>query len=190
MKNPALIVVDVLKCFFDASGSAYYSDSLKVLPNIEKLLSRSRESGIFIAHAVERHYPGVRDSENSKLTRHCEIGSLDAEYVESVSPRISEHEIEVNKIRYSSFFATNLDLVLRANDVLEVIIVGVKTNVCIRATAQDAFALGYKVYVPRDATNSNRSHLADASIEDISRYFGDTPTTSEILVQLAELKKK
>ena len=54
-----------------------------------------------------------------------------------------------------------------------VIIAGVKTNVCIRATIQDAFANGFSVVVPREATNSNRPHLAAASLEDIERYFGD-----------------
>jgi maleamate amidohydrolase len=52
------------------------------------------------------------------------------------------------------------------------VIAGVKTNVCVRATVQDAFAAGYEVVVPRDATNSNRPHLAEASLEDIDRYFG------------------
>ena len=85
----------------------------------------------------------------------------------------------------SSFHATELDLMLRANNVSIVVIVGVKTNVCIRATAQDAFALGYQVIVPSDATNSNRPHLAAASLEDIGRYMGSTPTTAEVLKQLA-----
>ena len=53
-----------------------------------------------------------------------------------------------------------------------VILAGVKTNVCVRATAQDAFAHGFAVVVAREATNSNRAHLAEAALEDISRYIG------------------
>ena len=66
-----------------------------------------------------------------------------------------------------------------------VIIAGVKTNVCIRATAQDAFANGFDVIVPREATNSNRAHLAEASLEDIDRYIGKVTGLEETLEMLA-----
>ena len=62
-----------------------------------------------------------------------------------------------------------------------VIIAGVKTNVCIRATVQDAFANGLSVVVPREATNSNRA----ASLEDIERYFGDVVPLDAALEMLA-----
>lgn len=177
----ALIVVDMIKAFLHEQGSAYYADSNKVLANVSALLEAAGEHGIFRVHAVERHHPGVRDGEHMKLPRHCEVGSLDAEYEPSMLPQLSSREIEVGKIRYSAFFATELDLMLRAQGVTTVVIVGVKTNVCIRATAQDAFAHGYEVLVPRDATNSNRPHLAEASLEDIARYIGSTPSTAEVL---------
>ena len=54
-------------------------------------------------------------------------------------------------------------------------------NFCVRATAQDAFGLGYKVIVPEGATNSNRPHLAVASLEDIDRYMGSVRPLSEVL---------
>ena len=66
-----------------------------------------------------------------------------------------------------------------------VIVAGVKTNVCIRATVQDAFAHGFAVVVPREATNSNRPHLAAASLEDIERYFGMVVSIDRALEMLA-----
>jgi maleamate amidohydrolase len=185
MSTHALILVDMLNAFFDEGGSAYYPAAQEVLPNVQRLLGVARERGVFIVHAVERHHPGALDGERNRIPVHCEIGSHDAEYTPSMEPRSTPTEIEVAKIRYSSFHATELDLMLRANNVSSVVIVGVKTNVCIRATAQDAFALGYQVIVPSDATNSNRPHLAAASLEDIGRYMGSTPTTAEVLKQLA-----
>ena len=64
------------------------------------------------------------------------------------------------------------------------VVAGVKTNVCIRATVQDAFASGFEVIVPREATNSNRPHLAEASLEDIERYFGKVVTVNEGIAAL------
>jgi nicotinamidase-related amidase len=88
------------------------------------------------------------------------------------------------KRRYSAFFATDLALMLREQGIRRVVVAGVKTNVCIRATIQDGFANGFHMLLPRAATNSNRPHLADASLEDIDRYFGwvtDLPTAVEAL---------
>ena len=57
------------------------------------------------------------------------------------------------------------------------VMAGVKTNVCIRATCQDAFATASGV-IPREATSSNRPHLAAASLEDVQRYLGETPSAA------------
>lgn len=179
----ALILVDVMGAFFDPAGSSYYPEAAAVLPNVEALLASARANDVFRVHAVERHHPDARDGEQQRIPVHCVIGSLDCEYVPSVAPQLSAREIEVPKIRYSSFMGTSLDMMLRAAEITAVVIVGVKTNVCIRATATDAFALGYRVIVPSDATNSNRPHLHAASLEDISRYMGSTPTTAEVLTQ-------
>ena len=65
-----------------------------------------------------------------------------------------------------------------------VVVAGVKTNVCIRATVQDAFANGFSVIVPKEATNSNRAHLAAASLEDIERYFGEVVSLDAALEML------
>ena len=62
---------------------------------------------------------------------------------------------------------------------------GVKTNVCIRATAPDAFAHGFEVVLAREATNSNRPHLAEASAEDIDRYLGRVVRLDEAMAMLA-----
>jgi hypothetical protein len=49
---------------------------------------------------------------------------------------------------------------------------------------QDAFANGFDAVVPREATNSNRPHLAEASLEDIQRYFGEVVPLDRALEML------
>ena len=94
-------------------------------------------------------------------------------------------EVLIGKRRYSAFFATDLALFLHEQTIRRVILAGVKTNVCIRASAQDAFANGFDVVVPREATNSNRLHLAEASLEDIERYIGSVVPLERALEMLA-----
>ena len=54
MKKTALIVVDMVKAFFDPEGSSYYQESSDVLENVSLLMKVARQNKVFIIHAVER----------------------------------------------------------------------------------------------------------------------------------------
>ncbi|MEN1975993.1 cysteine hydrolase family protein [Cellulomonas sp. P4] len=180
----ALVLVDVIASFFDPAQPNHYPGVEQVLAPMAALLARARERGSLVVHAVERHHPGLADFEFGKLPRHHQAGEPDAQYVPGFEPLPGGYEVEVTKRRFSAFYATDLDLLLREQGVRRVVIAGVKTNVCIRATAQDAFAGGFEPVVPREATSSNREHLAAASLEDIDRYMGrvvDLGTALELL---------
>jgi maleamate amidohydrolase len=179
----ALVLVDVTNSFFLAGTPNFYPASAEALEPLRALLARARSGGRIVVHAVEQHYPGYDDYEWRKLPRHHFIGDKDAEFFEGFEPK-GTREIVCAKRRYSAFFATDLALFLREQSVERVVIAGVKTNVCIRATVQDAFANGFDAVVPREATNSNRPHLAEASLEDIQRYFGDVVSLDRALEML------
>ena len=180
----ALILVDVINSFFVAGMPHFYPEASAVLEPLRRLLAAARAAGRIVVHAVERHYPGFDDYEWRKLPQHHFIGDADAAFVDGFSPS-GPREIMCAKRRYSAFFATDLALFLREQKIERVIVAGVKTNVCIRATAQDAFAHGFDVVIPKEATNSNRPHLAEASLEDIERYFGAVVTLGHALEMLA-----
>ena len=179
----ALILVDVINSFFVVGMPNHYSGAAEVLDPLRRLLAAARAGGRIVVHAVERHYPGFDDHEWRKLPRHHLIGDPDAAFVDGFTTE-GPREIVCAKRRYSAFFATDLALFLREQRIERVVIAGVKTNVCIRATAQDAFANGFDVIVPREATNSNRPHLAAASLEDIERYFGAVVSLDRALEML------
>lgn len=183
-EQAALILVDVIDAFFAPGLPASYPASAAVLPALRRLLDCARAHDRFVVHAVERHRPGLEDFEHRKLPRHCEIGDPDARYVVGMEPAPGRREVELPKRRYSAFYATDLDLLLREQSITTVVVAGVKTNVCVRATVQDAFAAGYNVVVPRQATNSNHAHLAEASLEDIQRYFGQVVDVDQALAHL------
>jgi nicotinamidase-related amidase len=177
----ALVLIDVIEAFFTPGAGTYYAGAAAALPALKEILDVARQRERLIIHAVERHHPGLADFEHRKLPRHCEIGAEESRYVAGFEPAASPREIEIPKRRYSAFYATELDLLLREQGIDRLIVAGVKTNVCVRATVQDAFAGGYEVLVPREATNSNRPHLAEASLEDIDRYFGRVVSLGEAL---------
>jgi maleamate amidohydrolase len=167
-RRTALVLVDVLNGFFHPDGSLWYDEVERVVPALRRLLSNARGSGAFVVHAADRHRPDVADHEYSVIPEHLARGGFDAEFFAGFEPFDSEPVVE--KRRYSAFFATDLAILLHEHRIDTIIVAGVKTNVCIRATATDGFAHGFNVVVPREATNSNRPHLEAASIEDMERY--------------------
>ncbi len=180
MTQTALLLVDVTNSFFQEGMPNHYAAAGQVLEPIRRLLDAARASRRIVVHAVERHYPGFDDYEWRKLPRHHFAGDPDQQIFPGFEPQ-GEREVLIGKRRYSAFFATDLALFLHEQKVERVVLAGVKTNVCIRASAQDAFASGFDVVVPREATNSNRPHLAAASLEDIDRYIGSVVSLREAL---------
>ena len=180
----ALILVDVTNSFFLEGMPNNYPAAAEVVEPLRRLLAAARAADSIVVHAVERHYPGFDDYEWRKLPRHHFIGDLDQQILAGFEPQ-GAREVLIGKRRYSAFFATDLALFLHEQNIRRVILAGVKTNVCIRASAQDAFANGFDVVVPREATNSNRPHLADASLEDIERYIGSVVPVERAVEMLA-----
>lgn len=175
----ALLVIDMQNSFLHPEGENFYPSAPEVVEPVRRLIGAARTAGAVIVHVADRHRAGFADFEQIRLPRHCQHGGHDAAFFEGFGPGGYAHEILIEKRRYSAFFATELGLFLREQGIGRVVICGVKTNVCVRATAQDAFANGFEVVIPREATNSNRAHLAEASLEDIDRYFGRVTTLDE-----------
>jgi nicotinamidase-related amidase len=175
------MLVDVINSFFHPDGANYDASYNAILKNILQLLTIARSAHAPIFHIMEGHKRGPgTDFEWKKLPEHCYLGEFDAQPVEGIDIRLGEEYI-VRKRRYSGFFATDLDLLLRESSVCRIVIVGVKSHVCIRATTQDAFGYGYNVIVPREAVGSNYEHLHEASLEDIDRYMGRVVTLEEAI---------
>lgn len=175
----ALLLIDVQNSFFHPSGRNYYTASGDITGNLLRLLKHARAYSQIILHVREHHHPGIEDFEYSKLPEHCVAGTHDADFFDDFGPTADSNEFILNKRRMSAFFSTDLDLLLREKGIRRLVIAGVKANVCIRATVQDAFSLGYRCLVARDAVNSNRPALAEAALEDIDRYMGWTVTLEE-----------
>lgn len=175
----ALVLVDVLNGFFHPDGAMWYPEVEEVVDPLRQLLEAGRESDSLVVHVADRHRPGVRDAEFDLIPVHLDRGAFDAEFFAGFEPDLGPQELMVEKRRYSSFFATDLALVLHEHGIDTIVVGGVKTNVCIRATVTDGFQHGYRVVVPREATNSNRKHLEEASIEDMSRYIADVMPLDE-----------
>jgi ureidoacrylate peracid hydrolase len=105
-------------------------------------------------------------------------GTWDYAIVDGLSPEPGD--LVVPKTRYSGFFNTNVDSLLRARGIRTVVFVGVATNVCVESSLRDAFHLEYFGVVLKDATHHlGPAFIQDASLYNIEKFFGWVSTVAD-----------
>ena len=183
MSKTALLVVDMVKDFTDPAGLVFYPQNREILPRIAQLVTRAREQGMVIVFLQHCYRRGKPDKNLEKMRPNCIEGSGGEEIDPMLSPD-PERDYIIKKRRYSAFFGTDLDLVLRENAVENVIVAGTKTNCCIRATVTDAYYLNYNVIVPSDCVATNDATVNRVHLEDIGKYFGRVATLETICTEM------
>ena len=99
-----------------------------------------------------------------------EAGSWDAELLADLP--VSGHDLIIDKSRYSAFYGTRLEPLLRARDVRSLVICGVTTNMCVETTVRDASQRDYRTFVVCDATAEFSAERHDHALNTIRYGFG------------------
>jgi nicotinamidase-related amidase len=153
----ALLIIDVQRGLFDKSPRPFDADN--VIRRINSLTARARRSKtpvIFIQHeSVEK--PLVWNSESWKLERNLEVAAQD-QFVRKTTP--------------DSFLKTNLQEILDAVNVKQLIICGYATEFCVDTTVRRAAGLGYSVILASDAHMTHDK--AHATSEQIRAHHNAT----------------
>lgn len=98
-------------------------------------------------------------------------GGWDYDIVDALTPQPGD--IRVAKPRYSAFFNSQLDTILRARGIRNLIFTGIATNVCVESTLRDGFHLEYFGVMLADATYQlGPDYIQKASIYNIETFFG------------------
>ena len=105
-------------------------------------------------------------------------GGWDYELVETLKPHPGD--IVLPKARYSGFFGTQLDSVLRARGIRNIVFVGIATNVCVESTLRDGFFLEYFGILLEDATHqAGPEFLQQATVYNVETFFGWVSTVAD-----------
>ncbi len=95
-------------------------------------------------------------------------------------------DIKVAKPRYSAFFNTQLDSLLRARGIRSLVFTGVATNVCVESTLRDSFHLEYFSVVLHDATHhAGPAFIQEATLYNVEKFFGWVSSVEEFRNALA-----
>ena len=191
----AVIVIDMQNAYaspggyldlagFDISGAA------RVIANTRGVLEVARATGVQViyfqngwdADYVEAGGPGSPNWHKSNALKTMRArpelhgtllarGTWDYELVDELQPQPGD--ICLHKSRYSAFFNSQLDSVLRSRGIRTLVFVGIATNVCVESTLRDGFFLEYFGVVLEDATHqAGPEFVQQAALYNIETFFG------------------
>ena len=166
-QNIALLVIDVQQGLFEKSTPIYKADEL--LENITTLVDRAHLNDvpvIYVQHSAAKHL--VKGSAEWQL--HPQLNPLRADTI-------------IHKLHGNAFEDTPLDEILRARDVTTIVVTGLVTHGCVRATCIGARKLGYNVILVKDGHSSFSKKAADLIVdwnEKLSAKQIELQATSEI----------
>ena len=186
-EQPALLVVDLINAFTDPETSLG-SDVTGVLEQTARLLAAFRDHDLpryFTTVAYEESYGDAgRFVEKVPALRELRLGTDAVEVDDRVAPEDDERVIL--KKYASAFFGTDLETELTTHRVDTLVLAGVTTSGCIRATAVDSLQHGYRTIVPADAVGDRAEGPHRANLFDIDAKYGDVVTTETVLDHLSE----
>ncbi len=155
----AMIVVDMQNDFVANDAPLQSKQALALVDELSRTLDFCREHGIRVIYTAHVHREdgsdmGLYDDLYPPIDQRAALvaDSDGADIYPKLAPKPGEHLIK--KHRYSGFFATDLDLILREWGIDSVVISGTTTENCCHATARDAMFHNYKVAFLSDATGT------------------------------------
>jgi nicotinamidase/pyrazinamidase len=168
VKN-VLVVVDMLKGFCDESAALFVPDSRAIIPFVVRKVEEAYRSAERVIFLKDAHDPD--DAEFKMFPPHCVEGTWESEIIPAI-PVNEQASIVIPKKRYSGFYNTNLDKVLRALSPRAVEVVGVCTNICVLYTVSDLRNRDYDVIVYREGTASFDREAHEFALKEMEKVLG------------------
>ena len=198
----AIVVIDMQNAYaspggyvdqagFDIAGAA------GTIGRIASVLETARNAGVLIVYLqngwdpdyVEAGGPGSPNWHKSNALKTMRArpelqgkllsrGGWDYDLVDALKPQSGD--ITLHKTRYSAFFNSQLDSVLRARDIRNIVFVGIASNVCVESTLRDGFFLEYFGIMIEDATHqAGPEFLQQATVFNVEKFFGWVSTVAD-----------
>jgi nicotinamidase-related amidase len=172
LEHTALLVIDMQRDFVEPGGFGTtlgndVSLLQQVIPPLREVLAVSRAAGMTVIHTREGHLPDLSDCPPAKLSRGSPAlrigdpgprgrilirGEFGHDIVDELAP--APGELVIDKPGKGSFYATDLDAVLREQGISSLLVTGVTTEVCVHTTVREANDRGYECLVLSDCTGS------------------------------------
>jgi len=180
--RPALILIDLVEAYFDKS-SPLYADVGDALASSLRIRDAARRAGVFIVYTnVVFKKGGVNGGiflKKAPTLTLLEEGQPGGAWPKGLVP--GDDELVVSKQYPSAFFGTSLSSTLTALGIDTVILTGLTTSGCVRATCLDTVSLGFRPMIVREACGDRHDEPHEANLFDMNAKYGDVVSEEEIL---------
>jgi nicotinamidase/pyrazinamidase len=165
----ALFVVDMLKDFLNKDGALYCGDSSrKIIPFVKEKIEKFHENRDLVVFICDSH--DEDDLEFEMFPKHCVTNTEGAEIIDELP--VGEDDIIIKKKRYSAFYGTDLDRVLRDHKISEVHVLGVCTSICVMDTVGDLRNRDIAVIVWEKGVADFDKQAHDFSLRRMEKIYG------------------
>ena len=183
IRKAALLIIDMQNYFIELAKG--------IIPNIKKLINTFRKLERPIVYTMHTHINLETDGGllvqwwGKESMEVFTPGRWEWMIIEEIKP--SEEDIIINtKTRYSAFYKTELEKILKSLDITDLVITGVMTNYCCETTARDAFNRDFRVFFIADATATDDPFLHNATLCNLASGFAVILETEETIKFLRE----
>ena len=187
--RPALIIIDFVQAYLDPESPLYAGIEDTLVACVD-LLSYAREAGIPVLHTNVSFTPGGVDGgvfyRKVRALKCFERGSPLGAFGAGLEPR--ESEPVITKQYASAFFGTSLAATLTSQGIDTLLIAGLTTSGCIRASAVDAVQHGFIPIVVREAVGDRAPGPHDANLFDLQAKYADVVSLETVRQQLEKLR--
>ena len=180
--KPALLIIDMQNDGIKPESRLYTPGALDIIPAINQLAAAARAHNLPVVWICQEHRHQLTDfgREADISPVHCVEDSPGAELIDGLNQ--DPQDYKVIKRRYSGFYNTDLEILLRCLQVDTVIVTGIITDGCVLMTAMDAHARDFYLRVVSDATATTDQESHEAALLIIARTQpGVVVTTHEVL---------
>ncbi|MEO6943083.1 MAG: isochorismatase family protein [Lacisediminihabitans sp.] len=187
--RPLVISIDLMRAYFDPH-SPLCLPSTASLESAARVIEAAREAGVPVAHTRTIFGPGgvdggifIRKVPALRLL----IGDNE---MNEIMPQVRplEDELVLLKQYASAFFGTSLVSTLQSSVIDTLVIVGVSTSGCVRATAVDALQYGFTAFVVRDAVGDRTQQTHESNLFDLGAKYAEVVSEADIISYLERIR--
>ena len=192
-QKTALLVIDMQEGFLNPESPTYIPMAWETVPRCIDVQHKARELGIPVYFVIRRY---AKDGSDVEFTRYFawKQGGKPCSGPESPigwhMPKgfeVLPWDTVLFKPRYSAFFQTNLDSILRRKGIDTVVVTGTTTPNCIRATVFDSISLDYNTVVLDDCTSSVNEEVQRVNMLGMQSIGAVVATAEEFLKERIDL---